>query len=62
MSLIMDDACVQCGSPCGFCECEYQDRKLTQLYQCNYCGFTGSSMHSCVEYIKTLKIYKEMKG
>ena len=33
-----------------------------QHYSCQYCGFEGEYMHSCKEYIKTLKIYKEMKG
>ncbi len=37
---------------------EANRKTLTEFkhYQCNYCGFTGSSMHSCIEYIKTLNI------
>ena len=33
-----------------------------QHYICQYCGFSGEYMHSCAEYIKTLKVFKEMKG
>ena len=33
-----------------------------QHYQCNYCGFEGKYMHGCKEYIKTLKVFKEMRG
>ena len=36
--------------------------KEMQHYQCNYCGFSGEYNHSCQEYFKTLKMFKELKG
>ena len=38
------------------------EEKEMRHYNCGYCGFSGKYMHGCVDYFKTLKMFKEMRG